>query len=198
MIVGIGHQAQRGKDTAGNALVRELGFEKGAFADRLKELAVAIDPIIDGEGPMNVQIGRGRLSNIVNREGWEMAKMHYPEVRRFLQALGVAVRSVIGADTWVDLVLEGHTDDDDLVITDVRFRNEAEAIKARGGQVVKIDRRLPHQIVGYTHESETELADWEFDHVFDNNGTVVDLENAVVGWVKALRTPPAKKAEVAK
>lgn len=68
------------------------------------------------------------------------------------------------------------------IITDVRFPNEAQAIKDRGGVVVRVERKIhignikPFQIA---HQSETSLDKWEFDYRIDNGGTKEQLVEKV-------------------
>ena len=50
MIVGITGYAQHGKDTAAQVLVTEFGFVRVGFADALKELALAVNPIVTPPG----------------------------------------------------------------------------------------------------------------------------------------------------
>lgn len=182
MIVGIGSVARVGKDTAAQALVRELQFVRRGFADALKAVALATNPIVIPQaGTINVDVGHNRLHNLVIREGWETAKDRLPEVRRFLQALAEAVRNNVGESTWLDVVLKDPPTK--LVIPDVRYPNEAEAVKQAGGLLIKIERP------GYAargHESETALEDYDgWDTVIRNDGSVPELEQAVVNWVKA-------------
>lgn len=67
------------------------------------------------------------------------------------------------------------------VITDVRFPNEADAIKERGGIVVRINRF--HSVVRDhnipEHPSETALDNYSFDYVIDNDGSIDDLTEKV-------------------
>lgn len=67
-----------------------------------------------------------------------------------------------------------------VTITDVRFRNEVEAVKAAGGKVWRIVRpRSGLQGAAALHVSETEMAalpDAAFDRVIQNDGTLEDLE----------------------
>jgi hypothetical protein len=180
MIVGFGHVARTGKDTAARALTRDRGYERRAFADALKELAYKADPIVSsGARPGNVGIGQGRLAHTVNgMGGWDVAKDSFPEVRAFLQRLGVAAREVFGRDIWIDTALKGLTPESKVVIPDVRFINEAEAIQALGGIVIRIDR--PGH-VAQGHISETELADWGgWDTTVKNNDTVILLEQRIL------------------
>lgn len=63
------------------------------------------------------------------------------------------------------------------LVTDVRFPNEAQAIKERGGLLVRINRGTP---ADNQHISETALDDYEgFDIVIDNNGTLDELKEKV-------------------
>lgn len=62
----------------------------------------------------------------------------------------------------------------DWVITDCRFPNEAQAVKDKGGIVIKLIRHA-EESTGSKHESETALADWSFDAYIHNTGTIEDL-----------------------
>ena len=183
MIVGIGYNYQVGKDTAATALCKELGFRRVGFADKLKELALELDPLVTSTSrTVNVAAGRGRLKWTVQGLGWDEAKRHHPEVRSILQRLGVGAREVFGENFWIDQCLGHLPDGANLVVPDVRFWNEAEAIKERGGILIKITRPGHH---GDGHVSETELVDFDgWDHVIDNTGTVAELEQTVVRIVR--------------
>lgn len=181
-LVGVSYAARVGKDTAADALVRDLQYTKFSFAGELKELALLINPrVLQTPGTQNVNIGHDRLAHIVHMHGWENAKDRIPEVRQQLENIGMAVRKRFGEDFWANLVLERARLHDRAVISDVRFVNEAEAIKALGGKLVKITRpgHSPRQF-------ETELEEWtDWDGELDNSGSIVDLEQAVVAWSKA-------------
>ena len=62
------------------------------------------------------------------------------------------------------------------IITDCRFPDEVDAVENRGGTVIRIERgeRLENQ-----HISETALDDEFFEHVIQNNGSILDLINEV-------------------
>ena len=73
------------------------------------------------------------------------------------------------------------------IITDVRFSNEAEAIKQRGGIVIRVNRpckecggmgyhKMDCNVGRCEHESEYALDNYEgFNHVIENDGTIEDL-----------------------
>ena len=175
MIVGLGHQAQVGKDTAAQILVDGYGFKRLAFADRLKQMAFDINPMV-GTG---VRYAPTHLARLVDQVGFEKAKED-PEVRRFLQNLGVAARDNLGEDVWVRVVLDQITADlrQDWVITDVRFPNEFDTLNGLGW-LVKITRPGVETNAG-THVSETALADYDWDYTIRNDGTIQDLESKLV------------------
>jgi hypothetical protein len=65
------------------------------------------------------------------------------------------------------------------LITDCRFPNELEAVKAHKGITIKVIRDSGNT-VGTTHASETALDDYtEWDYVVDNNGSIEDLKTQV-------------------
>lgn len=184
MNIGIIGRARVGKDTAGAWLVRERGYQRVAFADALKDAALRVDPIItadeweDEYNPANHGVDEVRLSKHVEEEGWEGAKA-WPEVRRFLQELGAAMRQV-DPRIWIHAALTEVDAANDIgrpvVITDVRYPNEIEALRARGFHLLYLDRPgIPHLV----HESEGALGPEDADYTVMNGGTVVDLEAAV-------------------
>ena len=63
------------------------------------------------------------------------------------------------------------------IITDTRFQNEAEAIKTKGGIVIRIERAGIKPI--NNHPSEIGLDDWKFDYVIDNSSSVEHLKNKI-------------------
>ncbi|MDG4801735.1 hypothetical protein [Micromonospora sp. WMMD980] len=157
-------RARAGKDSVAGRLVDRYGFVRYAFADELKRAALALDPIVT---PVDTVAGSVRLSELVALVGWEAAKEHR-EVRRLLQHYGVAIRD-IEPDFWVRAVMR-HVEREPrpVVITDVRFPNEAGAIEAVGGVLVRVIR--PGQDESDQHVSETALRDCSTDFELTNDG----------------------------
>ena len=75
--------------------------------------------------------------------------------------------------------------EDKIVISDVRFRNEAEEIKWRHGQVWRISRIERDGPINI-HRSETDMDSWDFDQYISNNGTIEELSALVkeILWKK--------------
>lgn len=153
-IVGLMGYAGAGKDAAAAALVAR-GWEAHAFASVLKLVA--------------------------KRVGWNGEKDE--RGRRLLQDLGVGARELIDPDVWVK-TLEADVDShaDPAVITDVRFPNEIEWIRDRGGIVVRIDR--PGTGPANAHVSEHVWCDVIPDEVIVNDGTLKQLGDRVVAAVQ--------------
>lgn len=178
MILGLVGYAQTGKDTAAQALSKH-GWQRIAFADKLKEIAYDINP----------DFGHIDLQELVDDGGWDYAKSFSPialrgehPIREFLQRLGVAVRDHLGADTWVNAALDGLDQNGKYVITDVRFPNEARAIRARGGRIFRIQR--PGVSAANGHASETLLESIYYDKVINNDGSMSDLERTLVANIE--------------
>jgi hypothetical protein len=79
----------------------------------------------------------------------------------------------------------GALNEDKIVISDVRFRNEAEEIKWRHGQVWRISRIEKDGPINI-HRSETDMDSWDFDQYISNNGTFEELSGLVkeILWKK--------------
>lgn len=178
MIIGLSGYARAGKDTVGQILVDHHGYERRAFADKLRAVALGADPYVNVYRPgesLAEQINRHgyeRLSFVVDRLGWDEAKQ-IPDVRRLLQRLGTeGVRDNLGPHTWVDAAFTYLPERS--VFTDVRFPNEAAAIQGLGGQVWRVIR--PGIEAVNAHASEQVLtADLEIQ----NDCTIEALANAV-------------------
>lgn len=178
-IIGLAGYARAGKDTVAQ-IVKQHGFEQRAFAAPLKACLAALDPIVLAYGPHDMQ----RLSDYLNADsGWEAAKSE-PEVRQLLQRLGTeAGRNILGDDVWVNALFQTPSRGR-LVISDVRFPNEAAAIRDRGGVLVRITRPGHGPVNG--HPSETALDDYDFDAEILNDGEIADLKPAIDSLVASL------------
>jgi hypothetical protein len=153
-------------------LVQDHGFTRIAFADIMRECALALDPVVIVAGkPRN-------LTWVVEVFGWDAAKSTVPDVRRTLQRLGTEVgRSILGEDVWVNATMAGLDPDGSYAIADCRFQNEAIAVVQDGGVVWRITR--PGCGPVNDHPSETGLDDWPFDAILKNDSTLDHLREVV-------------------
>jgi hypothetical protein len=170
MIIGLSGYAQVGKDTVAQHLADKYGFVKVSFADPIREALYALDPQI----PDYPGINGIRLSWIVDRYGWEIAKQSSPEVRRMLQRFGTEIgRNMFGEDFWVNQGLLKASQHDNVVFADTRFENEANAIRKHGGQVWRIHKPDHGPVNG--HLSEVALDDYNFDWRIPNYTGIDEL-----------------------
>ncbi len=178
--------ARSGKDTVGRILVDQYGYRRVSFADGVRQVALAIDPMVGGG---RLPLSTTRLSTLVEDVGWDEAKS-YTEVRRLLQVIGTeAGREIFGHDVWVDLALKAvEAETRPLAFTDVRFANEAAAarkrgqIDGRGTALIRMVRSVGNETLTNGrggHASETGVATLLVDHEVSNDGTIGDLEETL-------------------
>lgn len=138
-LIGLTGRAGTGKDTVAGQLVELHGYRRVAFADAIRTSAYAADPYVELSPYGDVR----RLSYVVDAIGWDDAKRQHPDVRRFLQRHGVAVRDALPG-CWVGIAgraIDAHRDaGHPVVVTDVRFPDEVAAIKRRGGFMFRVCR----------------------------------------------------------
>lgn len=172
MIVGISGYARSGKDTLANQLVDHLGWERHGFADALRDVLYALNPIVQ------VEDGTIAVQHLVDLHGWEEAKDQCAGsmfgTRALLQRLGTdAGRRILGDTIWIDVLCAKLAGGADYVVPDVRFPNEADALRSRGALVIRIER--PGYGPANTHPSETSMDAHPFDGLIVNDGTTADL-----------------------
>jgi hypothetical protein len=172
-ILGIHGKAGSGKDTIGDYLVDHHSYLKFAFANPLKcMIDTAFGPIPWNdrrrkEAPLP-RIGKSprQLAQTLGTE-WGRTLVH-PDVWVIL--MEQSINEVASANWTTDAGVEG------IVITDVRFENEAEWIRKRGGQVWHLRR----DTAGVTdHPSEDGVGVHEGDSVILNRGTIDELYSSV-------------------
>lgn len=179
MWVGLYGPAGSGKDSIATYLGGLYGFNRIAFADPVREMALAIDPWIDcfdflerptvGD-PMRV-VYNSRLSVLVDKFGWDYVKREYDEVRRLLQKIGTDAVRAQTPNYWVDLARAKALDCDRVVFTDVRFPNEADMIRSEGGIVGHVVAETTLNAEAASHASETSMDAYRPDVTLVNEHT---------------------------
>lgn len=195
-IIGVMGRKHSGKDAVAQAIIEvdKYKWERVAFADPMKEMAVAMDVVIEVLGRREQQLFCGdfehdhtptyfRLAAFVKHHGWEKAKQ-CDDVRRFLQRLGTeGGRKCIYEDVWVDRtfqfdVIPFVNAGVSVVIPDTRFSNEIEAVQNAGGELWRVERPgLADD--GDKHVSEHEWRSVTPDRLILNDGTLADLNDRV-------------------
>lgn len=178
MKIALSGKMMSGKTIVADYLVSKYGFIEIAFADRLKELAIELF---------------GMNPEYKNRE--------------LLQLLGMKMRE-LDPNVWVRYVMNELLDEQDVVVSDVRLKNEFDALQQAGFIMVRCyvsrniqDERIqkempemPWELVN--HISETDLDDigqiWSgraWHHSIINDGCTMGwLLKQVDGVIKCERT----------
>jgi hypothetical protein len=187
MLIGLHGKAQSGKDTSYRyieewALKQSLPVRRDAFADRLK-LSLVKSLGFEGNDPTCMV-----MADQLKQPGWEVIVRqpdgieHPLSGRAFIQCYGdEGHRQVFGRDFWIGFVLGDYprSAEDVLVVTDVRYRNEADAIKWWGGEVWEIVRPGHQLLAEDDHASEASLPSVCIDRVLVNAGDRHDLRAMV-------------------
>jgi len=168
-IVGFAGKARSGKDTAGKYLVDEYQFVHYYFAKPLKE-------------------GVQKMFNLTEEQIENKEKVIEPwgrSPRELYQLVGTDVARAIDRRVWIknaEMFVKKHPGRS-IAITDVRFANEAEWIRSKGGIVVFLSSKTRGINDGTGHASENGLTGDDVDLVIENDGTI----NALYEQVEGLR-----------
>jgi hypothetical protein len=167
-LIGLMGRAGTGKDTVRSILEQDFGAEGIAFADPIRSM----------------------LGALLSEHGFSTEWMYQREkkeqpipglgfsYRHLVQTLGTEWGRSVDPDFWLRiatarvsaLTASGATI---IVVSDVRFPNEADWIKQQGGELWGIVRDMAEPV--RDHESEREVSTIDPDQFIDNNGTVEDL-----------------------
>ncbi len=190
LILGITGVSQSGKDTAAVALIEQLNFVRVSFADPIRDMLYALNPVVQAHmdrGQYGSYLTNIRVKDVVDFNGWDKAKQ-LPEVRALLQRLGTdAGRNVLGQSIWTDTAMK-KVDAlllmQNVVITDVRFDNEARVIADRDGYIVKITR--PGITAINSHVSDAGIDPKLVDIEILNNWSIEKLQNNLLSLTQRL------------
>ena len=177
MIIGISGKAQAGKDTTAGMLQVLLTNPNITWDMYETDVCFAQDHAIVHYADLLKEVSQEMLDMPFSDFNSQEVKQQHIDwlgmtVREFLQKLGTAVRKEIDPDFWVKALFNTYHNGN-VIIADVRFPNEADAIKERGGILIRIER--PGAGAG-EHISETALDNYDkFDYIVNNDGTLEDL-----------------------
>ncbi|HVH53398.1 MAG TPA: hypothetical protein VNA32_04620 [Actinomycetota bacterium] len=208
IVIGLSGYAGSGKTTVADILVRDHGFTKMSFADPIKRMVRALNPIIgydvyecDCGDPEEREIEEIRLSD-ATKFGFAGDTIKYSpwaeEVRELWQRFGTDVIRAEDPDFWVNAALKdmAKVEGERIVFDDVRFPNEAKMIHdlngpfwAEGelsfsrisGSIWQIARyETQPDRVEDIHESERYVGQLDEEIVIVNEAGVDDLAETVV------------------
>lgn len=180
MLIGIAGQAGAGKDTIGTHLRVTHGFVGLAFATPIKEIMASVFGFTHNQLHGHAKEVEDEYWGASPREllqlvGTELFRVELPK----LVAKHLAHRKTnIDEAIWVrsfELRMARLPRGTNIVITDVRFANEAEFIWRRGGRIWHVSRPGA-PLVAAAHASEADNV--PHDEELVNDGTVHDLYRA--------------------
>jgi hypothetical protein len=201
LLIGLSGKAGSGKSTVGDYLAGAHGYAQFAFAGALKEMVRGVFLFTDEQMTFGKEVDDPR---------WNVSP------RFCMQWLGTEILRDVWPDIWIRHLRQEILDflstngQRPIVVTDTRFRDEAEALKKMGGVLVRIERQIIRS-AGETpapptpgpttpappgaggipgHVSEVDLDEWEgWDYRLANHGSLTDLAAAVEDMLAALTAP---------
>ena len=167
LLIGLAGHARVGKDTVARYLVAQLGLISYAFAMPLKQALAEMFSLTTAqlEGPPKEQplpwLGKSprELMQLLGTE-WGRELVH-PQLWLLL------------AEHNLQQLAEHHQDMQGVVISDVRFDNEADWVRSKGGVIFHISRRGIHPI--NQHSSEGGIRHHKGDYVITNDADLPAL-----------------------
>lgn len=197
VILGLGFEKQCGKDTLASIFNERHGYHVMSFAYALKKGVRAMfdlthahtDGVLKEEVIPHLGVSARQLLQHVGTEGV-----------RGLDPTIWAKAGMQRAREWIDDYPEAR-----IVFTDVRFPQEAEAIREMGGKVVRIRRPGYSYDLGVPlpgeagrlldeHPSETAMRGFQWDMTVDNDGSLYDLEAKADSLFKVLEIAVRRSA----
>lgn len=193
MLIGLNGRLKAGKDTTFQ-IIKELypEAERVSFADPLKEsaaqaLGLSLETLetLKGHEEIHMEFPSGMVMSSTLASHPKSELSHWKlNIRSYLQRYGTeAHREVFGDNFWVDQALPLDLDHSDrlLVVTDMRFPNEAQRVLDLGGHTVRVVRDV--QTAHSLHPSEQDI-DHMCRYTIDNTGTLNDLYEEVAAFMK--------------
>jgi hypothetical protein len=202
MIIGLSGKAFSGKDSVADYILDNYYWDrKIGFADNLKEACVEIfdlkwDQVLTQQGkstnlPKPVIINHNILLKLIRwmRKTHNVALQYRPHLhlynkelrkpRDILQFVGTEVMRHYASDYHCEVVFRTISPSEKIIITDVRFPNEAKGVLSNGGHLVRVERPKELKLLcdvnlNSNHTSETALDSWtSWSYVIKNNENVL-------------------------
>ena len=179
MLIAICGHKFSGKSTVARLLHNATRYEVVSFADKLKDITCILsgctrEDLEDYDFKETQCVPPYLVPYCGNAKK--------PTFRVFLQHFGSEVMRGVNDNIWIDCTLSNCGND--CIVSDCRFPNEAKAVKARGGIVIKVVRE---GCGGDSHCSEVSIDEIVPDYTLWNDTTLENLVLNVDSLVRLLR-----------
>lgn len=151
MILGFTGLIGAGKSTCAKHMVEEYDFQPSNFKQSLIDEMKEIFPDVLRE-----------LGAIYDLDVQDLFDQKPPAMRALMQNFGTDLRRVEDLDYWVN-IWKDKALSEDVVVDDVRFINEAKAVRDMGGYIIRVTVQ-GEKPFGGAHVSEHEWLDIEPDY----------------------------------
>lgn len=157
MIIGIAGPARSGKSVLSGEFrrlteFRGLPFHEKPFAGPLKAMLAAVGVDVSDAG----------------KNVFDTRFLVTPRI--LMQTLGTEWGRKLNPDCWINVWRSQLPDDGLVVVPDVRFDNEADVIRAMGGQIIHVTRRQTAEMAAVpAHASEAGIKRHKSDIIFRND-----------------------------
>jgi len=169
MIIGLAGRKGSGKSSVAKILENKFGYKTMSFATPLKDMLMAMG--VTEDEIFNIDLKEKPIERFGGRSP-----------RELLQLLGTEfARNMVCEDVWVKALEARIKPNDQIVIDDVRFPNEAEMIRDKGGKIIRVTRAGQELGMVDTHSSEAGIPLELIDHEIKNISCyITDLEMSAV------------------
>ena len=179
ILIGLAGRARVGKDTVARYLAAHLTLLSYAFADPLKQALANMFHLT--------------AAQLEGSEKEQQLSWLDKSPRQLMQLLGTEWgRDLIHPRLWLllaeqnlQLLAEHDQAMQGVVIRDVRFDNEADWVRSKGGVILDITRPLPESIA--PHLSEAGVTQRPEDLALVNDGTLDQLYDELEGVIRVLQ-----------
>jgi cytidylate kinase len=189
MIIAISGKIGSGKDTLSDIIKNDYikDIEKISFSKKLKHIVAILTNIYP-----NIKIYNNNNSKIYDYDyddrDWknEKSELFNCTIGELLQNIGTNLRESYDKNIWIKALLSNIDNDKNYIISDLRFKNEANMINNKNNILIRINgdpkliRKTNNSNRNLNHISETDLDNYDkFDYIIENNSSIKNLKYAI-------------------
>jgi hypothetical protein len=174
-LIGITGHLRHGKDAIASILENHFKYVHVSFAMFLKAACKSIFSLSDSQLHSDEKDVVDARWNVTPRRLFQVigTELFRDRLKEVLPELGKETLWISAMRNYMKLFPPGTL----FVVSDVRFRDEAEMVRELGGKIWKVHR--PSMPSSEVHVSETEIQSIETDECIENDGSLLELETKV-------------------